>query len=399
MGKESQSFQKGKFAFLKGRKVIITMILVCLAIVTYYFIKRKPQIQEVNPVVAVEYVQREDVSIYGNYVGRIRAHQFVEVRARVEGYLEQMLFNEGSPIEKDKPLFIIDQTTYRAKVEKAKAQLKKDKAQALKAKRDYERIRPLYAQNAASQLDLDNAEAAYESAQATLAMSEADLAQAQLELSYTIVRSPIAGQISQRNADIGTLVGPGNKSLLATIVKSDTVLVDFSLTDLDYLRSKKRNVDLGKRDSTRSWQPNVTITMADQSVYPERGYVDFAEPQVDPNTGTFSVRAEMPNPQGVLLPGQSTRVQLLLDLIEGALVVPQKAVITERGGAFIYVVNKDLVAKKTFIELGAEFDNKVVVERGLKAGEMVVVEGHHKLAPNTKVRLAKSVASEPQKED
>ena len=397
MGKGTQDLKRGKFSFLKGKKVIIALIVICLGIVTYYFIKRKPQIQEVNPVVTVEQVKYEDVSIYGEYVGRIRAHQFVEVRARVEGYLEQMLFDEGSPIGKDKPLFIIDQTTYKAKLEKAKAQLKKDKAQALKAKRDYERIRPLYAQNAASQLDLDNAEAAYESAQATLAMSEADLSQAQLELSYTIVRSPIAGQISQRNADIGTLVGPGGKSLLATIVKSDTVLVDFSLTDLDYLRSKKRNVNLGKRDSTRSWQPNVAITMADQSVYPEKGYVDFAEPQVDPNTGTFSVRAEMPNPHGVLLPGQSTRVQLLLDLIEDALVVPQKAVITERGGAFIYVVNKDNVAKKIFIELGAEFDNKVVVERGLKAGELIVVEGHHKLSPNTRVRIANSTKDESQK--
>lgn len=398
MGSNMKGFLHGKLSFIKDRKVLISLIVICLGIVVYYLVTRKPKIVEVNPVVSMERVKKTDVSIYGEYVGRIRAHQFVEVRARVEGYLEQMLFAEGSPIGKDIPLFIIDQTTYKAKVKKAEAQLKKDQALALKAKRDYERIKPLYAQNAASQLDLDNAEAAYESAQASMDMSKADLDQARLELSYTVVKSPIAGQISQRSADLGTLVGPGGKSLLATIVKSDTVLVDFSLTDLDYLRSKKRNVNLGKRDSTRSWQPNVTITMADQSIYPEKGFVDFAESQVDPNTGTFSVRAEIPNPNGILLPGQSTRVQLLLDLIEDALVVPQKAVITEKGGAYIFIINNDSIAKKTFIELGPEFDNQVVVERGLREGEMIVSEGYHKLASNTKVRIV-DLPVEPNKEE
>ena len=149
--------------------------------------------------------------------------------------------------------------------------------------------------------------------------------QAELELGYTLVRSPLSGHISERNVDLGTLVGPGGKSLLATVVKSDTVLVDFSMTALDYLKSKERNIEIGRQDSTRSWQPNITITLADNTVYPYKGDVDFAEPQVDPQTGTFSVRAEMPNPDRVLLPGQFTRVKLLLDVREGAVTVPQKA--------------------------------------------------------------------------
>lgn len=398
MGKKENNFFQKSISFIMTRKVLVSLIVICGAIILYYVINSKPKIKEVYPTVSVQKVQKEDISIYGEYVGRIRAHQFVEVRARVEGYLQQMLFNEGSSVVKDQNLFVIDQTMYKAKAEKARALLKKDEAQVLKAKRDYERIKPLYEQNAASRLDLDNAEAAYESAKATLLMSKADLTQAELELSYTLVKSPITGQISQRNADLGTLVGPSNKSLLATVVKSDTVLVDFSLTDLDYLRSKKRNVNLGRVDSTRSWQPNVTITMADQSIYPERGFVDFAEPQVDPNTGTFGVRAEIPNPNGVLLPGQSTRVQLLLDLMENVLVVPQKAVITEKGGAYIFVVNKDTVAKKLFIELGPEVDNKVVVERGLREGELIVSEGQHKLTPNMKVKIVEPLVETPKAE-
>ncbi len=342
------------------------------------------------PVIATVPVTQEDVNIYGEYVGRVRAQQFVEIRARVEGFLEEMLFEEGTYVTKNQVLFVINQEQYRAKADKARAQLKKDEAQERKAERDLERIRPLYEQNAASQLDLDNAVAAYESAVASVAMSEADLFQAEQELGYTIVRSPISGNISERLVDLGTLVGTGGKSLLATIVKSDTVLVDFSMTALDYLKSKERNVNLGQKDSTRSWQPYVTVTLADNTVYPYRGLVDFAEPQVDPRTGTFSVRAEMPNPDRVLLPGQFTKVRLLLDVIEDALMVPQKAVIIEKGGAYIYVVRRDSTVERRFVELGPEQDNYVVVERGVAAGEQVVAEGYHKLTPGMRVRIDNS---------
>ena len=294
---------------LRLRKKRIVMMLCCIAVLVALYViitwpeKKAPDV----PLVSVEPVGVEDVEIYGDYVGRVRAQQFVEVRARVEGFLERMSFEEGTYVKKNQVLFVIDQRQYRAKVDKARAQLRKDSALVLKTKRDLDRIRPLFEQNAASRLDLDNATAAYETAVASMGMSRADLDQAEQELSYTYVRSPISGYISERLVDLGTLVGTGGKSLLATVVKSDTVLVDFSMTALDYLRSKERNIILGRQDSSRSWQPFVTITLADNSVYPYKGLVDFAEPQVSPKTGTFSVRAEMPNPDHVLLPGQFTK--------------------------------------------------------------------------------------------
>ena len=372
---------------LKKKRTIAAIICMVCVFGIYWVMTRPEKVEPEIPTVVLEPAMKDDVEIYGEYVGRIRAQQFVEVHARVEGYLENMLFEEGTYVNKNQVLFVINRDQYAAKADKARAQLEKDKAQALKAERDLERIRPLTEQNAASQLDLDNAIAAYESAVATVAMSEADLAQAELELGYTLVRSPLSGRISERNVDLGTLVGPGNKSLLATIVKSDTVLVDFTMTALEYLKSKERNVNLGQQDSTRSWQPNVTITLPDNSVFSEKGYVDFAEPQVDPKTGTFSVRAEMPNPDQVLLPGQFTKVRLLLDVREGAVVVPMKAVTIEKGGAYIYLMRKDNTVEKRFIELGPEVGNNVVVERGLAAGEMVVVEGFHKLTPGIRIRL------------
>lgn len=377
------------------RKLTYVFAALVLAGVGIWLYTHRSEPKSEAPIIATVPAGQRDVNIYGEYVGRIRAQQFVEIRARVEGFLEEMLFEEGTYVTKNQVLFVINQEQYRAKADKARAQLKKDEAQERKAQRDLERIRPLYAQNAASQLDLDNAIAAYESAQASVAMSEADLFQAEQELGYTIVRSPISGNISERLVDLGTLVGTGGKSLLATIVKSDTVLVDFSMTALDYLKSKERNINLGQQDSTRSWQPYITITLADNTQYPFRGIVDFAEPQVDPRTGTFSVRAEMPNPERVLLPGQFTKVRLLLDVIENAITVPQKAVIIEKGGAYIYVVRNDSTVEKRFIELGPEQDNYVVVERGLAAGEQIVAEGYHKLTPGMKVHIDNSMLSLP----
>lgn len=373
-----------------GRRTWITVAVVAVAAgVLLYFILRKEPAAAVMPTVEVEDVTTDNINIYGEYVGRIRAQQFVEIHARVEGYLERMLFKEGSFIEKGQTLFVIDPRVYRAHVNKARAQLNKARAQALKAERDLERIRPLYEKNAASQLDLDNAVAAYESASAEVTVCEADLTQAELILGYTQVSSPISGYISERVADIGTLVGPSSgKSLLATVVKSDTMRVDFSMTALDYLRSKSRNVNLGGQDSTRKWDSYVNITLADGSVYPYKGLVDFADPQVDPKTGTFSVRAEMPNPDHTLLPGQFTKVKLLMDVREKAVVVPTKALEIENGGAYIYVVRPDKVVERRFVETGPETGNNTVIERGLSAGEMIVVEGMHKLSHGMKVRLA-----------
>ncbi len=382
------------FKSRKTRLIAVSLIILAAAgIGLWLFLKPKTEVSR-PPIVAVEPVGTSDVNIYGEYAGRIRAQQFVEVRARVEGYLEKMFFEEGTHIDKDQTLFIIDQKVYKARAEKARAQLLKARANSQKAERDLARIRPLYEQNAASQLDLDNAEAAYESAKAEESVAAADLTQAELTLSYTRVTSPISGYVSERSADIGTLVGPGGKSLLATVVKSDSVLVDFSMTALDYLNSKNRNVNIGQRDTNREWEPFVTVTLADGSVYPHRGLVDFASPQVDPATGTFSVRAEMPNPDHVLLPGEFTRVRVLKDVRTDAISVPAKAVEIERGGAYIYVVRPDSVVERRFVETGPEAGNNIIIERGVAAGENIVTEGFHKLRHGMKVLPQASAPSD-----
>lgn len=381
MAKIFDTFRKISIAAWVG----IAVAVAALVVLFVWLSRPAPKAPEL-PVVAVMPVSKQDVNIYGEFAGRIRAQQFVEVRARVEGYLQSMRFREGSYVDKGDLLFIIDPTVYRANAERARASLEKARAVAQKTERDLNRIRPLFAQNAASQLDLDNAVAAYETAKAEVSVAEADLKQATQTLSYTQVTAPTSGYISETGADIGTLVGPGAKSLLATIVKSDTVRIDFSMTALDYLRSKERNVNLGHDDEHRGWNPYVTVTLADGSVYPHRGMLDFASPQVDPKTGTFSVRAEMPNPERALLPGEFTKVKLLMDVRADAIEIPSKALVIEKGGAFVYVVLPDSFVEKRFVETGPEVGNDIIIERGLSSGERIVAEGYHKLRHGMKVR-------------
>jgi len=375
---------------LNKRAIIGAVAVAVVATAVVIIVLRPKHLLEDLPVVSVDTVRTRNVEIYGEFPGRIRAQQFVEVRARVEGYLEKMMFEEGTYVKKDQILFIIDPKQYKAQVDRAEALVTKNKAMALKAERDLARIRPLFEQKASSQLDLDNAVAAYESAKADVQVSEANLTEGRLALSYTTVRSPISGYISERHVDIGTLVGPGSQSLLANVVKSDTVLVEFKMTDLDYQKSKARNVNLGQKDTSRHWDPYVTITMADKSVYKYKGLVDFADPLVDAKSGTFSVRAEMPNPDRELLPGQFTNVKVLLDVRENAVAVPTKAIIIEKSGSFIFVLKHDGIVEKRFIQTGPEVENTTVVERGLNPGEVIVVEGEHKLSHGMKVEAVRS---------
>ena len=374
-----------------NKRAIIGVVAVAVVAAAVVIIVLRPKHHEEDlPVVSVDTVRTRNVEIYGEFPGRIRAQQFVEVRARVEGYLEKMMFEEGTYVKKDQILFIIDPKQYKAQVDRAEALVTKNKAMALKAERDLARIRPLFEQKASSQLDLDNAVAAYESAKADVQVSEANLTEARLALSYTTVRSPISGYISERHVDIGTLVGPGSQSLLANVVKSDTVLVEFKMTDLDYQKCKARNVNLGQKDTSRHWEPYVTITLADKSVYKYKGLVDFADPLVDAKSGTFSVRAEMPNPDRELLPGQFTNVKVLLDVRENAVAVPTKAIIIEKSGSFIFVMKRGGIVEKRFIQTGPEVENTTVVERGLNPGEVIVVEGEHKLSHGMKVEAVRS---------
>lgn len=340
-----------------------------------------------RPRVLVETTERTNVEIYGNYVGKIRASQSIEIRARVSGFLEQVHFLTGRLVQKNSLLFTIDQSQYIAHFDRSKAELAKANAEKARAKRDLDRIKPLYEQNAASRQDYDNAQAAYELSIAEIEIAKANLEQAELELSFTKIRAPYTGYITVNLADEGALVGPNGKSLLAHLLKIDTVFVDFNMTALDYLNAKRRNVDLSQQDTTsfKSFTPTATITLPDNSNYPYKGTLNFANPLIDAETGTFTVEAVLPNPEVVLLPGQFTSVKLLTDVYQGAVLVPQKALLISEGGSNVYVVKGDSSFEKRFIELGPLNGNDIIAERGLFNNERIIVEGINKLSGASKV--------------
>ncbi len=356
---------------------ILIGVLVVVILSVWLLLRRPVSGSELLPEVTVAVVDTTRLEVYEEYEGSIRASQSVEVTARVEGILEKMLFKEGSYVKKGQTLFVIDPKLYQAQVDRAKAQLDRAKALKNKADRDLNRIRPLYNQKAASQLDLDNAEAAVECAEADVEISKVDLLEAQVTLGYTRVVAPISGYISERMVDVGALVGPGGKSLLATIVRSDTVMIDFSMTALQYFSGKDRDVNIRCEQDGECLDhlPSyVTITLSDGSEYPYRGHVDFADSVVDPNTGTKSVCAEMPNPDRSHHPGEKTKVKVLLDVLKGAITVPAVAVRFEDDETYVYVVSTDGSVEARPVTLGPKVGKVIVVKSGLAPGEMVAVD-------------------------
>lgn len=368
-------------------------VLVVAGLSLWLLLRRPSSDSGLLPEVRVALVDTARVEVYQEYDGSIRASQAVEVTARVEGILEKMLFKEGSYVKKGQTLFVIDPRLYQAQVDRALAQLDRAKALKNKADRDLNRIHPLFNQKAASQLDLDNAEAAVECAEADVEIAKVDLLEARTTLGYTRVLAPISGYISERMVDVGALVGPGGKSLLATIVRSDTVMVDFSMTALEYFKSKDRTVNVRCNDGEclEGLPSYVTITLADGSAYPYQGRVDFADPVVDPSTGTISVRAEMPNPDGCLLPGEKTKVKVLLDILQGAMTVPAVAVRSSEEEKYVYVVKEDGSVERRYVTVEEPLGKRVVVKGGLAVGEMVATDRFELLSEAVVVKPIKRV--------
>lgn len=344
---------------------------------------QKPQVSIDPKLVVVEEVQTATVPLYGNYVGVTRASLDVEVRARVNGFVEERIFVEGSAVTAGDPLYQIDDKPYLAVVNRLKAKLASQQSILEKAQRDADRLRPLYEQDAASQLDYDNALSALSQAKSNLAASKAELEEAELELSYTRIQAPIDGLVSRSEVDIGALVGSQGQSLLTRVRQVDPIYVNFNMSALDYLNARRRiTSERAKREAEtegKTVEGFVRITLPDNSEYRYWGDVSFTDPSVNPDTGTFEVRAVLPNPDRELLPGQYTNARIKLSELENAIVIPQKATRVDQGGVYVMVVLPDNKVERRFIVIEHQGEEGVVVKSGLRAGELVIVEGMHRV--------------------
>ncbi|MEE4273663.1 MAG: efflux RND transporter periplasmic adaptor subunit [Thermoanaerobaculales bacterium] len=340
------------------------------------------------PTVIAEPVQRRTIPLYTDYVGRTEASKSVEVRARVDGFLERRAFREGSLVAQGDLLFVIDPKPYEARVRQLDAQVQRCEATLAKTERDVDRLAPLFERNAASRLDYDNALSAREEAEADLESAVAAVEQARLELSYTRITAPLTGLAGARKVSIGTLVGSKGASLLTVVQQVDPMWVTFNMTAEEYLEVRRKlSREAPPDDEPVEVGSLINIRLPDGSRYEHSGGIDFTDPAINPRTGTFQVRAEIPNPDRFLLPGQYVRVSLLRDMRVGALLIPEKAKMIEQGGAYVFVVLADGTAERRFVEIGSRYASSIVIEQGLAAGELVVVEGMHKIQHGQQVKV------------
>lgn len=357
-----------------------SLCLVLLAVLLFGCKEPEP----VKPAeVVVSPAQEVYFPVYGRYMAKARASLDVEVRARINGFVEEVAFKEGSVVKKGDLLYRIDNRPYAAKVERSKAQLKSAEANLARTRRDVKLLTPLYEEDAASEQDLNNALSDREAAEAEVSAKKAELQEANLELDYTNIAAPISGLIGASQVDIGALVGSSGQSLLTTVKQVDPMFIEFHMTTLDYLHAQRRKKNYSERKKAdaegKAVEGFVRITLADDSTYRFWGDVSFTDPQVNPETGTFAVRAEVPNPDRELLPGQYTRVRLELDSIVDAVVVDEKVIRIEQGGSYVMVSMPDDTVERRFIVPSHQSDGLVVVDSGLNAGEMIISEGMHRV--------------------
>jgi membrane fusion protein (multidrug efflux system) len=351
------------------------------------------------PVVTV---LQKDVPIYKEFVGQVYGQVDIPIRARVSGFLEGIHFQEGRRVKKGQLLYTIDPQPYQAQVAKEMSKLAEAQTEFVKAQSDLDRIEPLAAMNAVSKSDLDASRAQYNAAKAYVDAAKASVKLAKIQLGYCSIYSPINGIIGKTKAKVGEFVGQSpNPVILNTVSKISHVRVEFFLPEADYLslvRAYKnqlpedRKTDNGK-DSVLT--RNLQLILSDGSVYPHKGKIDFINRQVDPSTGTILIQASFPNPDRVLRPGLFAKVKAEIYVDTNALLVPQRCVNETQGKHNVFVV-RDSVVRYAPVKTGPTVGDMWVIEKGLKKGDQVVLEGLQlvkegmKVIPEPKIFQSKS---------
>jgi membrane fusion protein (multidrug efflux system) len=320
------------------------------------------------------------------YVGQTIGSREVEVRARVTGILLKRNFIEGAAVKKGQSLYNIDPAPFEAVVARAEADVAAAEARLDQAARNAARMRPLYAEKAVSQKEFDDAVSAEAIGLADTKSAKARLAEARLNLGYTKVESPLSGLASRSARSEGTLVS-GPEVLLTTVVQIDPIWVQFGIPDNEQGRLRKE-VEGGRLKLPGNGSFEVAIQLADGTDFPRTGRLNFYDVRITPNTGTQDARAELPNPEGALRPGQFVRVILKGATRPNAVKVPQRAVLEGPQGKFVYVVNDKSQAEARPIEAGEWAGDSWIITSGLKAGERVILDGVMKLGPGAPVKVA-----------
>jgi membrane fusion protein (multidrug efflux system) len=317
------------------------------------------------------------------FVGRIVAVNRVEVRARVTGYLEAVLFREGDRIQKGGPLYRIEHGLFEAAVEQAEGALERAKSSRALTKIQLDRAQDLMEKQAGTVVARDQAKAADDQAIGAIMEAEANLKTARINLGYTDITSPIDGEVGKTNITIGNVVGP-QSGVLTVIVSRDPMYVTFPVSDRDFLRAREAGRQIGYENFSDF---KVRIRFADGSTYDQVGKVNFVDVTVDRTTDTVLVRATMPNPKNALTDGQLVTVEVDIGAPQQKVVVPQAALIADQRGVYVFVVENGKAAIK-YVKTGGEEGAGIVIEEGLVGGELVIVQGLQGVRPGAPVQAS-----------
>jgi membrane fusion protein, multidrug efflux system len=328
---------------------------------------------KIVPVVAAEVLVR-DQPVYVEAIGEALGSQDVEIRARVEGFLETVGFAEGREVSAGTILYTMDPKPFEASLARAKAMLAQAEAAWEKSKRDTNRLGPLWKANAISSQQFDDAVSAEMGAGANLQAAKAAVDSAEIQLGYTSIKAPITGLAGKSEIAVGNLVGGLNKTLLTTISAIDPIDVRFSISERDYLAWRQRG-----GAQPREGKGIFELILANGEIHPHKGDVAFADREVDPATGTLLLQARFPNPQMIVRPGQFARVRFATGVITNAVMVPQNAVQEMQATYSVFIVSADNKAEFRKVAIGPRVGNFFVLAGGVKPGEKVVIEGVQKL--------------------
>jgi len=345
---------------------------------------KPPPVPEVQ---ATKVIQR-DVPIRATLTGTLKGFEDIEIRVRVEGFLKSIDYVEGSMVKKGQLLFTIDDQPYRAKLAEAQGDLARAQSTLSKANLDVKRYTPLAAKRAISQAELDNAVALQRSAEAQVEAAKAVVQNAELNVGYCRITSPIDGLAGQAQRKVGDLVGKGEPTLLTTVSSIDPVRVSVNIPEALYLRSvsKLAPVGTGPPPKPTEDRPGAELVLGDGTVYPERGFIVLVDRAVDPTTGTLHADLAFRNPNKLLRPGLYARVLYREELRRGALLVPQRAVSELQGQYSVVVVNAEGKAESRTVKVGPRIDSLWIIEQGVKPDEQVIVEGAQKVRDGMQVK-------------
>lgn len=321
-----------------------------------------------------------------DFIGFAESSHPVEIRGRVEGYLDTIAYQEGQLVHEGELLFQLDPTQFQAKVAQAKGEVARQEAILENAKLTVNRLTPLYEKNAASKKDLDNAVASQLSAAASLQSAQAQLLDAEINLGYTTIKSPITGLADKSRFREGALITPGPNSLLTTVSVLDPIWVYFTVSDNDILYAKQQESEK-KITLPQEQEYDVRVIFSDGSSFPENGKVNFSSPTYDQSTGTLLARAVFPNPKGDLRPGQFVRVEVIGAHRPNALFVPRRALMQKKNGMFVYLITNDGQVVAQDVSAGDWYGEYQIITNGLKPGDRIVVDGTNKIRPGAKVNI------------